>query len=92
MEFKVQDFIDGKKNGQFFWVNLYGAPEGTSGTYTKQMNQHPKASSFWRGRILCMVESSGKEVEHPKFIVKACEREMIRAAEIHTDKKRRIQY
>jgi hypothetical protein len=39
-----------------------------------------------------MVESSAKEVEHPKFIVREVEAEMYRQAERYTAERRRIQY
>ena len=44
--------IIGKKNGQYFWKNIYGAPLDTSGKAAEAMNENPDIASLWKGRIL----------------------------------------
>jgi hypothetical protein len=52
----VREWLDGKRpNGEKFWVNLYGAPDHTSGRFTDHMNLNPDLGSYWRGRILMTV-------------------------------------
>ena len=49
--FNLKDCI-GKKNGTFFWKNVYGAPVGYSGENCKMMNANPDVASCWKGRVL----------------------------------------
>ena len=51
MLFNLKEII-GKKNGKFFWKNIYGAPLGRSGENCKNMNNNPEFGSTWKGRIL----------------------------------------
>jgi hypothetical protein len=92
MEFKIKDFVDGKKNKEIFWINLHGAPEDVSGKYTDMMNENPKCASFWRGRILCRVKSSVEEVEHPVYIVQPCAERVAEKAVRYLENRRKFQY
>jgi hypothetical protein len=56
MLFNIKEII-GKKNGKFFWKNIYGAPLGRSGDNCKNMNNNPEVGSTWKGRILMQVEA-----------------------------------
>jgi hypothetical protein len=49
--FNLKECID-KKNGTFFWKNIYGAPVGKSGENSNRMNANPDLASTWKGRIL----------------------------------------
>jgi hypothetical protein len=41
-----------RKDGFFFWKNIYGAPLGVSGDTTDMMNENPECGSLFKGRIL----------------------------------------
>lgn len=56
MQFNLKEII-GKKNGKFFWKNIYGAPLGRMGDNVKLMNANPEAGSTWKGRILIQCEA-----------------------------------
>ena len=49
--FNLKEII-GKKNGLFFWKNIYGAPNGKMGSNSNAMNDNPEIASTWKGRIL----------------------------------------
>ena len=49
--FNLKDCIE-KRNGLFFWKNIYGAPLDKSGENTNMMNSNPDIASTWKGRIL----------------------------------------
>lgn len=55
-ELNAKDII-GKKNGLFFWKNIYGAPLNFSNKSVDNMNDNPALASFWKGRILMQVEA-----------------------------------
>lgn len=50
--------INGKRNGQILWKNIYGAPVGVSGKNTNLMNKNPELASTWKGRVLLQHECS----------------------------------
>jgi len=50
--------------GKYYWHNLYGAPEGYSGSTCDLMNDQPEMGSAWKGRILMQIEA--EEVKHPE--------------------------
>lgn len=52
--FSLKECIN-KKNGLFFWKNIYGAPIDRSGDNTDKMNNNPDLGSTWKGRILMQV-------------------------------------
>ena len=54
--FNLKEIL-GKKNGKYFWKNVYGAPLGRMGDNVKEMNHNPEAGSTWKGRILMQVEA-----------------------------------
>lgn len=56
MLFNLKEII-GKKNGMYFWKNIYGAPLGRMGDNVKAMNANPELGSTWKGRILMQVEA-----------------------------------
>lgn len=42
MFFSLKDLVyRGQDGGQFFWQNIYGAPEGVTGEATTMMNENP---------------------------------------------------
>jgi hypothetical protein len=45
MYFNLKECIE-KKNGVFFWKNVYGAPVGKSGDNTDKMNANTKLASM----------------------------------------------
>jgi hypothetical protein len=49
--FNMKECIE-KRNGLFFWKNIYGAPLDKSGENTDKMNANPELASTWKGRIL----------------------------------------
>ena len=51
----------GKKNGTYFWKNVYGAPLGYSGDNVKKMNKAPDSASAWKGRMLMKVTAEKSE-------------------------------
>ena len=65
MLFNLREIVGkgAKKNGKFFWKNIYGAPLGRMGDNVKQMNANPEGASTWKGRILIQVEAF--ETEKP---------------------------
>jgi hypothetical protein len=58
--FNLKECID-KKNGQFFWKNIYGSPLDKSGENTDMMNNNPDIASTWKGRILMQVVAEKTE-------------------------------
>lgn len=87
-ELNAKDII-GKKNGIFFWKNIYGAPVGFSNDAAKNMNDNPAMASFWKGRILIQVEAV--KTEKPLLMVEDIDPELIEKARPHLlDKKYQI--
>ena len=60
MLFNLKDII-GKKNGTFFWKNVYGSPLGVMGNNVNLMNNNPEVASTWKGRILFQVTAEKTE-------------------------------
>jgi hypothetical protein len=56
MLFNLKEVM-GKKNGLFFWKNIYGSPLGRMGDNVKTMNNNPEVASTWKGRILMQCEA-----------------------------------
>jgi len=52
--FNLKECIE-KRNGSFFWKNVYGSPLDRSGENTDKMNNNPDLASTWKGRILMQV-------------------------------------
>lgn len=50
--------------GKYFWHNLYGAPNGYSGSMCDLMNEQPEMGSSWKGRVLMQIEAS--DAKHPE--------------------------
>ena len=50
--------------GRFYWQNLYGAPNGYSGSVCDLMNEQPEMGSSWKGRILMQIEAT--DAKHPE--------------------------
>lgn len=62
--FDMQDIVDNKFNGKFFWKNVYGSPLNQSNSqYKRDMNENPELASNWKGRILMQIEC--EETEKP---------------------------
>ncbi len=78
LKFNLKTLID-KKNGKYFWKNVYGAPQGVSGKTTKLMNGNPDLGSTWKGRILMQVWAEQcekpllKVIDMPKDIIDGAE-------------------
>lgn len=60
MFFSLKECIE-KRNGLFFWKNIYGSPLGKSGDNTDKMNNNPELASTWKGRILMQVVAEKTE-------------------------------
>jgi hypothetical protein len=63
-KFDIKNII-GRKNGKFFWKNIYGAPADYSNAAADLMNEKPDRASAWKGRILMQVVA--EKTEKPQF-------------------------
>jgi hypothetical protein len=72
MLFNLKEVI-GKKNGKYFWKNIYGSPLGRMGSNVDNMNNNPECASTWKGRILFQVEAV--KTDKPQLCVKDLEPE-----------------
>jgi len=54
---------EGEENSMVKWINLYGAPQGYSGSNASSMNTDPSTATKWKGRIL--VEYFCEDIKHP---------------------------
>lgn len=75
--FNLRECIN-KKNGTFFWKNVYGSPLGVSGHNTELMNANPEIASHWKGRILMSV--TAEKTEKPTCLKKELDELAIEAA------------
>lgn len=66
MYFSLKKLIrDGSvPGGLYFWHNLYGCPNGYTGSICDLMNEQPEVGSSWKGRILMQIEA--EEAKHPE--------------------------
>lgn len=48
--------VEKNELNNYFWVDLYGAPEGFDNNHAKIMNKFPLVASSWHGRILLKIE------------------------------------
>jgi hypothetical protein len=88
--FDMQDIVDGKFNGKFFWKNVYGSPLNQSNSQAKRdMNESPELASNWKGRILMQIECEA--TEKPVAKVMPIEDELVMKAKEYTlDRKYQI--
>jgi len=60
--FDMQDIVDGKLHGKFFWANIYGSPLNQKNSkYKREMNENPEVASNWKGRILMQITTEPTE-------------------------------
>lgn len=52
MIFSIKDIVNIGEEGEFNWINIYGAPVDVSGDWSKKMNNNPEYASTWKGRVL----------------------------------------
>jgi hypothetical protein len=64
-----------KRNGAFFWKNIYGAPVGKSGDNTNKMNANPDLASTWKGRILMQV--TAEKTEGPQIKLQELQEDVV---------------
>jgi hypothetical protein len=72
--FNLKECIE-KKNGTFFWKNIYGAPLDKSGENTDKMNSNPELASTWKGRILMQV--TAEKTEKPLIKVQELDEKVV---------------
>ena len=76
----LKEIIDPKKkDGFFFWKNIYGAPLKCDNKTADLMNDNPEIGSLFKGRIL--MQCFAHKCPNPKFLVQDCAKELIKEAE-----------
>ena len=56
MLFDMKDIIEGSRDGNFIWKNVYGSPLNQSNSkYKVGMNENPDEASNWKGRVLMQI-------------------------------------
>ena len=85
--FDIQDIVDGKYNGKYFWKNIYGSPLNQSNSQAKRdMNENPELASNWKGRVLMSIECT--ETEKPLCKRRNIDDEKIIEAKAYTNFKK----